>query len=174
MQIFILLSLILLFSCTSRNSEIKKNELIVLDDESTPIDSFKLILPDTVLINSQLLILPYSSLYIFLISYYDSLEAKQIEKFRGNYPVIFNQSFKYGINYSQKHSIGSSFEEITFPLNDESEIKKLFAVLYHSNSINWSSDSLLLHTEGFGGNGGCEFTYITNNQDIIVKIHCFD
>jgi hypothetical protein len=39
MQISILLSLILLISCTSINSENKKNELIVLDDESTPIDT---------------------------------------------------------------------------------------------------------------------------------------
>lgn len=174
MQISILLSLILLISCTSINSENKKNELIVLDDESTPIDTFKLIFPDTILINNELLRLPYSKLYIYLINNYDSLEAKKIDKFKKNYPVIFNQTFNYGIKYSQRISIGSSFEEITFPISDVSEIKKLFAVLYHSNSSEWSSDSLVYHTEGFGGNGGCQFTYIKNNHDITVKIHCFD
>lgn len=168
---YILIFALGIFSCNSTIDRGKEN----VDPKKNVLDSFKLIFPDTSLIRRESLINPYNTLYIYLINYYDSIGPKKTEKQEGGDPVIFRQSFNYGIEYYVNAShVGYHQEEITFPLVKASELKKLFSILYVSDYLKWSSDSLWYTEDGLPENAGCSFVYKTENKQLKVEIFCSD
>lgn len=125
---------------------------------------FVLVKPDMIKIDWLQSHKSYSSLYAYLVCHYDTIGP---QNFLGE-KCDFSQQFKNRIKYIQKECpVGVSSYQLTIPIIEVSEIKKLFAALFKSEDFVWSADSLSYTSKS--GAGGT-FEYRKEKNKIVSNI----